>query len=319
MKKLSVIYIIAVFLQMYPQAQASIHSEYSRPKIVFIHGWLGWGEHKMLGLRSWGGAFLSIRGLFKSAGYDTIELGVGPLSSNWDRTAEAYAQLKGGCVDYGLAHSREHDHDRFGVCYKAKFKDWGDSQDKNIHLVGHSLGGLTSRLLVDLLFDGDEKELATNYAGHKPISPLYLGGKKYWVKSVNTVASGHNGTPLTNFIYEKFPNVILRFAQAVSALHFFEPLTTAIYDFQVGHWGLIQKKGESYGDFLKRFKKHRINNGKDVSLFDLRPEGAMYLNSFADAKENVFYTSWPIYTTRTDYDKVESVGTIWTSPILFAL
>jgi hypothetical protein len=30
--------------------------------------------------------------------------GVGAISSNWDRAAELYAQIKGGCVDYGATH-----------------------------------------------------------------------------------------------------------------------------------------------------------------------------------------------------------------------
>ena len=93
-----------------------------KPKVVFIHGWLGWGEGKMLGIRAWGGPFLSVRKLFEQESYDTIELGVGPLSSSWDRAIEAYYQLKGGCTDYGLAHSRKHGHDRFGRCYPGKLK-----------------------------------------------------------------------------------------------------------------------------------------------------------------------------------------------------
>ena len=47
-----------------------------KPKVVFIHGWLGWGEGKMLGIR-WGGPFLSVKA-FEQESYDTIELGVGP-------------------------------------------------------------------------------------------------------------------------------------------------------------------------------------------------------------------------------------------------
>ena len=227
----------------FSQANAQNFKHLDKPKVVFIHGWLGWGENKMLGLRAWGGPFLSIRGLFEKTDYDTIELGVGPLSSNWDRAAEAYYQLKGGCVDYGLAHSKKHGHKRFGVCYKAKFPKWGDTESDNIHLIGHSLGGLTSRLLIELLHDGNKEELEADYSNQKPISPLYTGGKTDWIKSVNTVATGHNGTPLTNYIYDLFPNIILRFAQAVNALNYLEPLTSSIFDFQVGHWICFRKRG----------------------------------------------------------------------------
>lgn len=304
---------ILIFSSLFSRSYAK--SPKKKAPVVFIHGWLGWGEGEMLGLRAWGGPFLSIRHLFEKKSYKTIELSVGPLSSSWDKAAEAYYQLKGGCTDYGLAHSREHGHDRFGRCYKAKLPNWGNNGSQ-IHLIGHSLGAVTSRLLIDLLHDGNEAELLADYKGHKEISALYTGGKSDWVKSLNSVASPHNGTPLTNHIYNIFPKIILRFAQAVNALSYFEPLTSRVYDFQVEHWQLLQKKGESYNDFLSRFMSHRINKGRDVSLFDLKPEGAFNLNRIAEAKENVFYVSWPIYTTVFDKENLRSVGTIWTSPLL---
>lgn len=290
-----------------------------KPKVVFIHGWLGWGEGKMLGIRAWGGPFLSVRKLFEQESYDTIELGVGPLSSSWDRAIEAYYQLKGGCTDYGLAHSRKHGHERFGRCYPGKLKNWGNKTDhgvEQIHLIGHSLGAATSRLLIDLLHDGNEAEQATDYSGHPPMSELYKGGKTDWVKSLNSIAGVHNGTPLTNYIYDIFPNIILRLAQSVNFLSYFDPITSSIYDFQVDHWGLLQKPGETYSDFIKRFKEHRINKGEDVSLYDLRPEGAFALNRLAEAKAEVAYVSWPLYTTTYDAETERSVGTMWTSPLL---
>ena len=112
------IFAILLFSSICNISYAETHD--TKPDIVFIHGWLGWGEGKLLGIRGWGGPFLSIRKLFHKKSYNTVELGVGPVSSSWDKAAEAYYQLKGGCTDYGLAHSRKHGHDRFGRCYKAK-------------------------------------------------------------------------------------------------------------------------------------------------------------------------------------------------------
>ena len=34
--------------------------------------------------------------LFKSEGFNIIEVSVGPVSSNWERAIEVYYQLKGG-------------------------------------------------------------------------------------------------------------------------------------------------------------------------------------------------------------------------------
>ena len=35
----------------------------------------------------------------------------------WDRACELYARLTGTTVDYGIAHSAEKGHDRFGITY----------------------------------------------------------------------------------------------------------------------------------------------------------------------------------------------------------
>ena len=45
----------------------------------------------------------------KRNGYTVHTAAVGPVSSNWDRACELYAQINGGTVDYGAAHAENMD------------------------------------------------------------------------------------------------------------------------------------------------------------------------------------------------------------------
>ena len=65
---------------------------------------MGWGPGEMGDYNYWGGNDDYVE-LFKSEGFNIIEVSVGPVSSNWERAIEVYYQLKGGQVDYGKFHS----------------------------------------------------------------------------------------------------------------------------------------------------------------------------------------------------------------------
>lgn len=69
----------------------------------------------------------------------------GGLSSLHDRACEIFYQLQGGCVDYGVEHSAKFGHARFGRTYRGLHPAW--SAASPIHVVGHSLGGTTVRML----------------------------------------------------------------------------------------------------------------------------------------------------------------------------
>ena len=47
-------------------------------------------------------------------GIHTVAPSMGPFTSAWDRACEVYAQLVGGTVDYGKAHSEKYGHERYG-------------------------------------------------------------------------------------------------------------------------------------------------------------------------------------------------------------
>ena len=69
----------------------------------------------------------------------------GGLSSLHDRACEIFYQIKGGRVDYGEDHASEFCHARYGRTFSGLYPAWSSSSP--IHIVGHSLGGTTVRML----------------------------------------------------------------------------------------------------------------------------------------------------------------------------
>ena len=102
-----------------------------------------------------------------------------PVGSLHDRACDIFYELKGGITDYGKEHSKKHGHSRFGYMYNDPlFKEW--SSDRPLHIVGHSLGGQTARMLLHLLSSGFFLE------SH--------GADASWIKSVTTISSPLNGS-----------------------------------------------------------------------------------------------------------------------------
>src|SRR5471030_128850 len=204
--------------------------------IVLVHGMCGWGRDEFFGqkFRYWGGAKGDVQEHLKAQGYETFTASMGPIYSNWDRACELYTYLVGGVVDYGAVHSARYGHTRYGRSYPGVYPQW--SETDKLHLIGHSMGGPTSRTLIQLLEHGDPDE-----AGFKPgpreapSSDLFNGGK-HWVHSLTSIAGVHNGT-LTADDVELFPVFIKDFLFGVAALAG-AASTEPIYDFNLPQWGL---------------------------------------------------------------------------------
>ncbi|PWF41070.1 hypothetical protein C7C56_025390 [Massilia glaciei] len=184
--------------------------------VVLVHGFLGFGPEafQSSGFKYWGGfndLVAHMRG--PNGEHRVFAASVGPVSSSWDRAAELYYQIKGGCVDYGSKHTARHAHD--GAIQKPPGKCWTADPANNpenypialhpawdaqhpVHLVGHSQGGQTIRLLIELLENGSPD---VDEGG----AELYLGGKLKWVKSVTTLATPHNGSSLREAMFGVMP------------------------------------------------------------------------------------------------------------------
>lgn len=186
--------------------------------VVLVHGVLGFGPDTYPGLTFlyWGG-YHDIAATMQAyhGPHTVVAAGVSPIASNWDRAAELYAQIKGGCVDYGATHVRRYGYP--GQPQKPPGKCWAADPANNpnnyplafyprwdaahpIHLIGHSQGGTTIRALVQLLEHGSPD-------GDEGGGELYRGGRVGWVRSVVTISAPHNGTTLRDAVLDVLPNL----------------------------------------------------------------------------------------------------------------
>jgi triacylglycerol lipase len=186
--------------------------------VVLVHGFLGFGPDTYPGssFLYWGGYNnIAARMQLYKGPHAVYTAGVGAISSNWDRAAELYAQIKGGCVDYGATHVVRYGYP--GQARRPPGKCWAADPNDNphgyplafypqwdaqhpVHLIGHSQGGTTIRALVQLLEHGSPD-------GDEGGAELYRGGRIGWVKSVVTISAPHNGTTLRDAVLDVLPNL----------------------------------------------------------------------------------------------------------------
>ncbi|MGE5421982.1 MAG: esterase/lipase family protein [Ignavibacteriales bacterium] len=258
--------------------------------IILVHGLAGFDN--VLGIyQYWGGQYNVSKDL-KSRGYENYVASVGPFSSNWDRACELYAEIKGGTVDYGAAHAAQYKHARFGRTYPGFYPQWGETDPttgkiKKVQLIGHSMGGTTSRALVTLLAQGNAEEAA---ASPNDLSPLFIGDKDNWVNAVLTVATPHDGSTATYALTGRGASSLLQygivFLTAVGGKALID-----VYDLYLDQWGLVRQPGESTDSYLARVDQMARTTDRDLSVWDLKLEGAKELNGWATAQPNVYYFS----------------------------
>ena len=259
--------------------------------VILVHGFAGFGRSEMLGYKYWGGLNdLQTQLQSKYSNQMVATAVVGPFSSNWDRAVELFYQIKGGCVDYGAAHAslnghyeRPNDVYHDGrTCYPGLYPAWDANHP--VHLITHSMGGQTSRMLAQLL--------ANNGAPLNPqLFPYAVNAN--WVKSITTIASPNDGTTLAYRITDWVPVV----QQLVTGIAQFASATGAdkIYDFKLDQWGIgAQGANESFNAYVNRVTSSSLwNSGiKDLSPYDLSPAGAMAENDWVKDQPNVTYFSW---------------------------
>ena len=163
-------------------------------RFVFVHGLSGWGEYDAANslVRYWGMFSGDVFGALEKPGFDCYAASVDPTGSAWDRACELYAQLTGTVTDYGKAHAEKYGHKRYGTDYSQKplIPVW--NAEEKINLLGHSFGGVTVRLLSELMANGSAEERAATDPAE--ISGLFTGGKADWIYSITALSAPHNGT-----------------------------------------------------------------------------------------------------------------------------
>lgn len=308
--------VMLVTPNMFPQTAAAVTEK--RYPTFFCHGLLGWGYTDAIDsiMPYWGMGAGNLLGFLRDKGYEVHNLSVGSVSSAWDRACEMYAQITGRSVDYGQAHcDRENaqylaiaqargessaalTHSRYGRDYsgQALYPEW--SAVNKINLVGHSFGGPSCELLINLLAEGDPYEIAwgrEQVALHGGsisdyVSPLFLGGKVAWVNSLTTLASVLNGTTFISACGEEteaLSNICLGLANAigVSSLN-------RIYDFQLEQFGLTNVPGQSGEAYLDCVLQSDFLKGSDQAWYDLSVSGCNELNKRLKTYDNIYYFSY---------------------------
>lgn len=250
----------------------------SNHPFVFVHGMMGWGEDKKFykGLPYWGMVTGNYPRRMREKGYEVYTPSVSPLGSAWDRACELYANLTGSTVDYGVAHSKEKGHNRFGETFpEAMLPDW--TPERSIHLLGHSFGGPTMRMFVELLRNGSPEERAATPAGQ--LSPLFEGGHGDLVKSITSISGPFDGIT--------FPHALPRLVDG--GLTYGIPMVASIignvgsgrvYDFQMSQWGITAvKEGVRFArDMLNMKAIRHFAKAKDNVFADIHIPQAAELN-----------------------------------------
>ncbi|MBC8214481.1 MAG: lipase [Candidatus Marinimicrobia bacterium] len=254
--------------------------------IFLIHGFFGWGREEMYGNYYWGGDF-DLETYLNENGFEVYTLSVGPISSDWDRAIEAFYQIKGGQVDYGKLHS-----DEFGIIqkpngkfYEGLYPQW-DSKHP-IHIIGHSQGGQTARMLEYLLQNSFEEE-----------SQLLNNAHNGWIKSITTISAPLNGTTLAPMMMDLFP-FAQKMAKWLGAVKE-DKILEKFYDFDLEQWGLAKNPSESTKEYFKRIKELPFGDSKNFASWDLSLEGAKEFNSKYLTDKNTTYFSFSTSATKLD-------------------
>jgi len=294
-KKILLILIGAVLFSSVPafalnEDQMEQGNEYP---LVLVHGLAGWGANEMLGFNYWGG-FYSIRNFLNNQGFPTYEAVVGSFSSNRDRAIELYYFLAGGTVDFGAAHAARHNIERFGRTFPGILPDW--SSEQRIHIIGHSMGGLTARELANLIAIGCAIEIA-HYEQHPEISisSLLSGSSDRGIHSITTIATPNNGTSFAED-QNAFVPFMQRFVTALAAVGSVRPEQN-LFDFQLDQFGLIRDPNESFRSYVDRVFRSSIWRTSNVANYSLSVRGVTANAENLQTRPDIYYFSHTGQTT----------------------
>ncbi len=240
--------------------------------IILVHGMGGWGLDELPGYFYWGGT-TDLKAFLEENGYEVYVASVGAVSSNWDRAIELYYQIKGGQVDYGAEHSKNFGHLQRpeGRFYDHPLYPQWDA-DHPVHLVGHSLGGQTIRMLSALMAGRDPRLRSVLKNGDgEPFTP-----GSGWIKSITTLSTPHNGTCIYTIL-----NDPVRIMTMVLVLAGIDPDADTpvdkLYNFDLEQWYLKREPAETLEQYLVRVTD-TLGETKDISTWEISIAGAQEFN-----------------------------------------
>ena len=265
------------------------------PPNVYVGGLFNYGEQTPLWQSMpYPGILNNLQHLITAEGYEFYTASTGPFSSTWDRAANLFAELTGTRVDYGLAHSREHGHARFGRTYEHPLvPDW--SAERPINLFGYSMGAQTIHLFAHLLAEGCPRERAVTPP--EELSPLFAGGNEGLIHSITSLAGTLNGSTIeVAFLEGQSTRMHTLIFQPFLLVGRFGRLN-AIYDLQLEHFGL---SGDARINPFRTGDVHDFFGSRDHTMFCLSPGGAAAINKIATTRPDIYYFSYVLCITTYD-------------------
>ncbi|KAJ3239588.1 hypothetical protein HDU78_002767 [Chytriomyces hyalinus] len=251
---------------------------------VFLHGILGWGEATPLfgSVYYFGGACQNIVSDLREQGHTVVAPNLGPLSSNWERACEAFAQLVGAQTDYGIARSNRFRHNRYGLDYSGTAllpgfasNFYGDTAEsgriEKINLVGHSLGGSTARFLTHLLTFGSQEEMDACASAGVECSPLFWTNKTQpLVNGVFAVSGVHQGSVVDDFLHTNggLLTLVKGLTSTIVGVNNINN-EDVIWNLQLDHYGLIQREDEDFFQFMNRICESEWFLSDSTAVYDL--------------------------------------------------
>ena len=233
-------------------------------------------------------------------GYETYQADIGPMSSEWDRACELYAQLTGTQVDYGKAHSEKYGHERFGRTHeKPLFEGWG--ADRPVNLIAHSFGGNTARMFALLLDEGSAAERKATSGDE--LSPLFAGGKIDRVHSITTLGAPHNGTTAAGVISDDadaFGDPYIWYADMLNLMGGNHTIN-GVYDLQLEHFGMSMPRGDCIQLPCRKTSRAFLES-KDHAFYGCSLDGAAALNRIDKIHPTVYYFSYSSTITKERFD-----------------
>ncbi|CAM9419840.1 unnamed protein product [Ectocarpus sp. 12 AP-2014] len=256
----------------------------------------------------------------EAQGFRVVTVSPSPVGSLHDsRACEIFYELKGGTVCYGQEHSRAHGHACHGETYDVGlFSAWGE--DNPVHVLGHSYGGQTARVLQHLL--------ATGFFS----KPGEYQTSAAWVRSVTTCNSPLNGSLLVYSLGEMAdtaPEVRLTshghlLSVAIHALELLDwALLKRFFDPRLSHFELSwRRRGWRQGlkdVALAVVGKSAIYSQPDNAAFDMTVQSAHRLNQEIQTDPHTFYFSLvgtgpdedQLLVTPTDTGQTKWVFRVW--------
>ncbi|KAJ3411437.1 hypothetical protein HDV05_002172 [Chytridiales sp. JEL 0842] len=263
--------------------------------VVLVHGFAGFGK-PLVGINYFGGIRGNVQEFLEGLGYRVFVADLGPVSSNWERACELYAQIKGTRVDYGLARSQKYGHKRFGRDYTGKgfYPEWGTNANAKVNFITHSMGGPTTQMLISLLKYGFEGEVNATTDGS--LSPLFstAPNKPSMVNAMLSLSAPYLGTNLSDLIGRT--RLITDLVKAVVGV---ANLLPGVYDTKLDHWGLdFNPRQESFDSYVRDILKSPWYFSNSNALYDLSVVGTRDpINTWVKPDPDVYYFSSSNYAT----------------------